>query len=308
MFADRKNIFITAGLLLAILVWGGNNVAMQFLLKFWPPFLVGGTRFLCSGLLILALLRWTDFMGKPSPLSEDLKRRLWSRGALILALYVILFNWALCFTSASHVALYFGGTPVLALLWEGRGGVGLNTLIKRFGAAALAMTGVIILLWPALQSHSGTWPGELFGLAASAVWVAYGRECRVLGQHLSGAEITAQTMWRAGVFLLPFSLLEMNRRSVPFDGKLVAIQIYGIVASGVVGFACWNHALRHWKTSKVYLFNNLIPACTMLWAYFCLGEPLTPTFGFAMLFIASGVLVGQADWQKLFGNRWVPIE
>ena len=70
----------------------------------------------------------------------------------------------------------------------------------------------------------------------------------------------------------------------------------------------WNNALRHWKTSEVYLFNNLIPLSTMLWAHFTLGEPMTPTFWIAMALVAAGVLLGQAKWQALFAGRWFPAE
>ena len=63
----------------------------------------------------------------------------------------------------------------------------------------------------------------------------------------------------------------------------------------------WRFALRHWRTSQVVLFNNLIPLSTMTWAYFVLQEPVTPTFWMAMILIVLGVLLGQADWTKIFG-------
>jgi drug/metabolite transporter (DMT)-like permease len=66
--------------------------------------------------------------------------------------------------------------------------------------------------------------------------------------------------------------------------------------------------LRHWKTSEVYLFNNLIPLSTTLWARAWLNEPVTPTFWVAMMLIVAGVLLGQTNWQRLFGGRWLPPE
>ena len=89
---------------------------------------------------------------------------------------------------------------------------------------------------------------------------------------------------------------------------LVLIQSFCVLASGVVAFALWNNALRHWKTSQVYLFNNLIPLSTMSWAHICLGEPVTSTFWTAMILIVAGVLIGQTNWQKIFNGRWLPLE
>ena len=75
--------------------------------------------------------------------------------------------------------------------------------------------------------------------------------------------------------------------------------------SGVVAFILWNNGLRWWPTSRVYLFNNLIPLSTMISASLFIDEPISPTFWFAMFCIVGGVLLGQTNWQKLFG-RWLP--
>lgn len=307
MSARRNNLAITASLIFAVFLWGGNNTGVKTLVKFWPPVWVGSTRFLCAGCLMLAVLRWTNWLGVSNTPSTALKLQLWRRGGLSLAIYIAVFNWALHFTAASHVVLYLGASPVWALAWEGWVGQRPGELLKRFAAATLALTGVVVLFWPTLHAGGGTLPGELLGLTASVVWVIYGRQCRVLAEDLSGVEITAHTMWRAGVLLLPLGLFETGGRIVPWDTKLMAIQLYCVVAGGVIAFALWNNALRHWKTSEVYLFNNLIPLSTMLWAHFCLNEPMTPTFWCSMALIAGGVAIGQANWHKL-SDYWVPLE
>lgn len=307
---DRKPWTIVASLLLAVFLWGGNNTGIKVLVGAWPPLWVGGTRFLCAGLLMLAMLRWTRWLGPVSVSSPELNRQLWWQGGLSLAVYIAFFNWALHFTAASHVALYLGASPVWALVWEGRAGRELGELVKRFVAALLALLGVVTLFWPTLRAQSGAWPGELLGLGGSVLWVVYGRQCRSLAHAFSGAEISAHTMFRAGVFLLPLGLLEIHGgRMIPYwDLRLILIQFYCIAVGGVIAFCLWNNALRHWKTSEVYLFNNLIPASTMLWAHFCLGEPMTATFWIAMALIAGGVTIGQTNWQKLMGKFWMPTE
>jgi len=308
VFASRSKSAIAAGLVFAVFLWGGNNTGVKFLVKSWPPIWVGGTRFLCAGLLMLGVLRWTDWLGRALPLSADLRRQLWWRTGLSLAVYIVAFNWAVQLTAVSHVALYLGAAPVWALLWEGWTGLDRKELLKRYAAALLALLGVVILFWPTLKSAQGSLPGELLGLVCSVLWANYGRQCRILGAQIPSAEITAHTMWRAGVLLLPLALLEAGARGVPWNAKLALVQLYCIVAGGVMAFALWNNALRHWKTSEVYLFNNLIPLSTMLWAHFCLGEPMTPTIWLAMAFIVAGVLIGQTNWQRVLGRDWLPEE
>jgi drug/metabolite transporter (DMT)-like permease len=232
---------------------------------------------------------------------------LWRRGGLSLALYIVAFNGALKLTSVSHVALYLGAAPVWALLWEGQPERHWKSA-QRYGAAALAFGGVLILFWPMLRHGSATLVGEILGLASSVLWTSFGRQCRFLGRDLSDGEVTAHTFWRAGILLAPVALAEVSMVKIPWRADLAWIQLFTILGGGVAAFALWNNALRHWKTSQVYLFNNLVPISTMTWAHFCLDEPFTRTFWTAMALIGSGVMIGQANLQKIFGARWLPSE
>ncbi len=253
----------------------------------------------------MALLRWTPLFGRPSTLTPELRGRLWWRGGLSLAAYIVTFNSALRYTSASHVALYLGASPVWALIWEGQ----TSWSLRRYTAALLALSGVVILFWPALGRNQGTWLGEILGVGASVLWTNYGRECRALGRTLSGVETSAHTMWRAGLVLLPLAGVEIwQRGGIAWDWNLCLVQIYCILAGGVVAFGIWNQALRSWPTSQVLLFNNLIPLSTMTWAHFWLGEKVTPTFWLAMLLIIAGVIVSQMTWSRLLLMRPIPPE
>jgi drug/metabolite transporter (DMT)-like permease len=149
----------------------------------------------------------------------------------------------------------------------------------------------------------------VLGLAASVLWTHYGRQCRFLSNDLPGAQVSAHTMWRAGAILLPLSLVEIVRHGgLELNWKLTLIQLYCIIPGGVVAFALWNNALRHWPASQVLLFNNLIPLSSGLWAHICLDEPITPTFWVAMGLVIAGVLIGQTNWQRVLAARQVPPE
>ena len=307
MSKHKSSGWLAASLVFAVFLWGGNNAGVKFLVGSWPPVFVGATRFLCAGLLLLAVLRWTSWLGEWQPTPRELQMRLWLRGGLSLAAYIVTFNWASRFTSASNVALLLAASPLWALLWERHAGSPLE-LLRKYAAALLALTGVGVLFWPALKGSSASWPGEALGVLASFLWTNYGRQCRVLGGSLNGAEITAHTMWRAAIWLAPFAAAEVARTNVVWRADLALVQAYCIVAGGVVAFALWANALRHWETSQVLLFNNLIPLSTMTWAYFWLGEPFTHTFGLALVLIIAGVVLGQAPWRKLVGPAQAPTE
>jgi drug/metabolite transporter (DMT)-like permease len=267
-------------------------VGTKHLLEFWPPILTGASRFLAAGLLLHAVLMWAGRIRPQRAFDAASRRDLWLRSGLVLALYIVVFQWAVHLIPVSRVGLYLGAAPVWAALLEqglrrDRGALG------RYLAAGLALSGVILLFLPDLRNGDAHLIGDALGFLCGWIWTWYGRECGRLGTRLSGAEITAHTMWRAGLLLLIPGLLELRSASMPLTPSLLGVQGYCVLGGGVAAYWLWNHALRCWPTSRVYLFNNLIPVSTMAWAYFVLGEAITPTFGLAMLLILAAVVLGQ---------------
>ena len=299
MSRPNNHAGIASGLLLVVFLWGGNNAGTKWLVATWPPIWTGATRFLFAGGILLAVLRFTRWLGDFQPLTPELRRQLWWRGGLSLAAYIVAFCWALRLTAASHVALYLGTSPIWALLAEGR--PEKNWLsVRRYGAALLAVAGVLVLFWPALKTTGFNLAGESCGLLSSLLWANYNHQSRMLARHINGLEVAANAMWMSGVWLLPLGVFELARRGLVLDAPHLGVQGLCILFGGVVPYALWNSALRHWQTSRVMLFNNFIPLTTTTWAHFVLGEPVTATFCAAMILIVAGVALGQADWSKIF--------
>jgi drug/metabolite transporter (DMT)-like permease len=300
---SKSNQAIAGALVLAVVLWGGNNAGVKYLVTAWPPIFVGGTRFVCAGLIMLAVLRWTRWLGVPPHPAPAERRALWWRGGLSLAIYIVVFNWALHFTSASHVALYLGASPVWALLMDGKPAWTWQTL-RRYASAALALTGVIILFLPTLQLAPGNGFGELLALASGVLWAFHGRQIHRLSSTMSSIAVTAHTMWRAGLMLLPLALIEVvwlksANHPLVWRWDLFWVQGYCILAGGVAAFCLWNSAFKYWPTSQVYLFSNLIPISTMTWAHFCLGEQVSRTYFYAMILVVGAVILAQVNWAKL---------
>jgi drug/metabolite transporter (DMT)-like permease len=295
----KHDLSIAGSLMLVVLLWGGNNAGTKWLVADWPPVWTGGSRFLIAGIILLGVLRFTRLLGEFQPLSHHQRRQLWLRGGLSLAAYVVVFCWALKLTAASHVALYIGASPVWALLIEQRPQKNWSSL-RRYGAALLALAGVLVLFWPALTTSSFNLAGEICGLLSSLLWANYNHQSRILARDLSGLEVAANSMWMSGLLLLPLALWELSAHRPVLDAAHLGVQGLNILFGSVLTYALWNSALRHWQTSRVMLFNNLIPLSTATWAHFCLGEPITSTFWLAMVLIVAGVLLGQVDWVKVF--------
>jgi drug/metabolite transporter (DMT)-like permease len=85
--SEKKNhTFIAASLLLTVTVWGGNNAGTKWLLREWTPVFTGMTRFIFAGAMLMAMLRFTKWLGEFQPLTRAQHGTLWLRGGLSLAL------------------------------------------------------------------------------------------------------------------------------------------------------------------------------------------------------------------------------
>ena len=251
-----------------------------------------------AGFLLLGILRFTPFLGRFESLTWRQYGHIWLRGGLSLAAYVVVFCWAFRLTSASHVALYLGASPIWALLWEERPRRSWAS-VRRYGSALLALSGVVVLFWPMLKVGHANLMGEFLGVLASFLWANFSHQSRILAKEINGLEIAANAMWMTGATLLPFILWD-STQGIVLDERHLGVQLFCIICGSVIPYAFWNSALRHWQASRVLLFNNLIPLTTTLWVHFTLGEAITPTFCAAMVLIISGVLLGQVDWSRVF--------
>ena len=256
MSQSKNNAFIAGSLLLTVFLWGGNNAGTKWLVMSWPPVWTASLRLLCAGPLLLAVLRFTDWLGGWRVLTPESRRQLWLRGGFSLAIYMAAFNWALRFTAASHVALCLGASPVWALLWEERPSRSWAS-VRSYGAAMLAVAGVLVLFWPALhaahlQGHAGrlTLFGDFLGLVSSVLWASFSRQMRILCANMSATEVAAHTMWMAGVWLLPAGLAEIAARGLTANPLQIGVQTYCIVFGAVLPYAFWSSALRHWRAAR----------------------------------------------------------
>ena len=137
------------------------------LVREWPPMWIACSRMWCVGAIFFLLLRWTDWFGATHAMTPELRRDVWRRASLTLAVYVVSFTVALRFTSASHVALYLGTSPVWALL------AGMLRFIPYVGfpaaaaCAALAAASNAASVWASSACSAVSWSAVAADCAAS---------------------------------------------------------------------------------------------------------------------------------------------
>src|SRR6201991_2116816 len=149
---------------------GGTSVgATRYLVGAIDPLAIGSFRF---GLGFALLLPIAVLQAAPWP-----PRRDWAGvaglGLLFFAIFPVLFNASLVFTTAARGALALSTLPVLTMLAAAALGVEPLTGRRTLGVA-VAMIGVATALLSGLStSPPGAWRGDLLMIAAAACMALY---------------------------------------------------------------------------------------------------------------------------------------
>lgn len=216
----------------------------------------------------------------PSPPVLNAKRMA---GAAALAIYMIGFSWAYITLDAGLGALIlFGVLQIIVFGWSVIEGSTIPPL--RWIGAAIALTGLCVLLWP---SGDAAVPlgGAIAMTVAGIAWAAYTLLGRAEEDPLGAT---------AGNFLLclpvvALALLAVGVGQMPVGGIITAI-IAGAVTSGV-GYAMWYRALPHLPTTVAGIAQLSVPVIAVTAGVIFLQEPLTGRLVIASVLVLGGIAV-----------------
>lgn len=295
--SGSSNLGSWGALVAVYLLWGSTYTGIQVAVKYIPPLLMSGTRYLLAGVLLYLVAgrkgSWRSLPGR------------WSWPSRQEAL------------SAGVVGLF--------LLLGGNGLLSLGEVTVKSGLAALMIA--TVPLWMALLGLSlkGSrrpgplgWVGVLLGLGGVAVLVDPGS-----GGHLSllsaagllGAAIlwsigslysqraplarnvllvSAVEMLVGGLGLIVVGLLTGEASHIRWAhiGPPAVIAYAWLVTGGsIAGFTCYTYALKVLPTTTVATYAYVNPVVALVLGWLILGQGLTPAVGLAAVLITLGVLL-----------------
>ncbi|MBK1722942.1 DMT family transporter [Thiocystis violacea] len=273
--------------LLPPLFWAGNVVLGRALHAELPPLALAFWRWL------LALMILLPFAARTLRGQWPILRRSWPILSLLALLGVSGYNTFLYVglqtTTATNAVLLTSTIPVLIL--------GLSFLMLRQGIGRshvlgilLSLLGVVVIMTQGATArlfHLVLAPGDLWILAAAAMWALYSVCLRWRPPDLSPLAFLAAIMILGLIPLLPLYLWELSqgRRLDPDLLNLAAIGYVALFPS-VIAYIAWNRAVAVLGANRTGLFIHLIPVFGALLAMLLLGERL---FWFHAL--GSGLIV-----------------
>ena len=274
------------------LVWGSTYLAIRYAVQTIPPFLMGGIRFVISGLL---LYLWARSRGAPRP------TRLHWRNAVIAGGFLLLGGngavvWAEQFVPSGLTALLVSILPFWLVIIEW-----VRPPRKRPSGAVLVglvlgFIGIIVLVGPSdLGGHGDVSSlGALVLILGSLSWAIGSFWSRDAQLPESGLLTTGMEMLGGGVLLLIVGALtgEISQFDIHrISSASAAGLIYLITFGSLIGFTSYIWLLDKVSPARLgtYAYVNPIVAVLLGWAI--AGERLSVRTGVAAAIVICAVAI-----------------
>jgi drug/metabolite transporter (DMT)-like permease len=279
-------------ILLVMLTWGANVVAVKAEIGDLPPIMFAFLRFGSAFLVLLAVLRWRE--GSIRLPRADIVPLL-LLGLAGFGLYQDLWSTALGRTTASNSALITAATPVSTMLIAAA--VGSDTLSRtKLLGVVIAFAGAVGVVGVTHGfGFGGASLGDLMTFAATVCWscyVAFGAP--VLRRHSPLRTAT----WAIGfgcVGMLPFAIwqaatsFDISRVHAGTVELLLFCSLLAAAAANVVMF----EAVKVLGPTRTMLFQFLVPAFAVAFAAIFLGESIVIGQLLGGAVIVLGILVSR---------------
>jgi drug/metabolite transporter (DMT)-like permease len=274
------------------LIWGSTYLGIRFAVETLPPFLMGGARFLISGLILYTWLRAT---GTPTPSKIN-----WRRAAIAAALLLGIgnggVNWAEQKVPSGLTALIIAGTPVWFALFDWLRPGGVRPTLQTTLGIVVGFAGVMLLVGSrsAWQGTAVDFTGVAALLLASMAWASGSLYTKYAEKPESPMMTAAQQMIAggtilslAGLLLGEVSAFEWSKVSAR---SLTAFAYLTFVGS-LVGFSAYAWLLKATTPARAstYAYVNPVIAVFLGWAIG--GETLTGRMLLAAGIIVLGVII-----------------
>ncbi len=280
-----------AAALLTIIIWGTTFISTKILLRDFAPVEILFYRF---GIGLLAL-----FIAYPRPLRGVTKKQnliFAAAGLSGIALYYLLENIALTYTTASNAGVIVSTAPIftalLASLLKGGERPGKNFFL---GFAA-AITGICLISFSGAGTLKLNPTGDLLALLAAVVWAFYAVLSRKIGKFGYNTIAATRRIFMYGIaFMLP--ALPLFRFEWGFERLLEPVNLFNILFLGIgasaMCFVTWNLAVKLLGTLKTSVYIYLVPVITVATSVVVLRETVTWMSALGMALTLAGLFLSE---------------
>jgi drug/metabolite transporter (DMT)-like permease len=271
------------------LVWGSTYLAIRYAVETLPPFIMGGTRFLISGLMLYA---WSRLRGAARP------TRFHWRNATIAGGFLLLGGnggvvWAEQTVPSGMTALLVSILPFWLVIIEWA-----RPPRRRPSAAVLVglvvgFLGLVVLIGPGdIGANGVSLLGAIVLILASLSWAIGSFWSRDADMPESGLLTTGMEMLGGGALLFLAGLVVGELRG--FDVRAVSTAswvgwIYLIVFGSLIGFTSYIWLLDKVSPARLGTYAYVNPVVAVILGWGIAGETLSLRTGIAAIIVICAV-------------------
>src|SRR5262249_29280193 len=267
-------------------------LAIRVAVEHIPPALLGGTRFLISGVLMLAYCWLT---GRTIKLTGREAAWLFTIGVLLLTGGNVALAYSEIYVPSGLAALIVAAVPIWVGLIEGFGSGGDRLSARGWLGLVLGISGLAVLLWPQiLPVLAGTeGVGRSFGMQLFAsVVLLLGSLSWSVGSIISrrvklGVGPFVATGWEMTFSGMGYSVIALglgDHHRVQWTSRGITAIIYLVIFGSWVGFTAYIWLLEHVPTPKVATYAYVNPVVAVFLGWLILSERIDA-------YIAAGTVI-----------------
>ena len=271
------------------LVWGSTYLAIRYAVETMPPFVMGGTRFLISGLILYA---WSRSRGAVRPTKKQ-----W-RNATIAGAFLLLGGnggvvWAEQTVSSGMTALLVSILPFWLVIIEWARPPRRRPSVAVLIGLVVGFIGLVVLIGPGdIGANGVSLLGAIVLILASLSWAIGSFWSRDADMPESGLLTTGMEMLGGGLLLFLAGAIAGELRG--FDVGAVSTTswigwVYLILFGSLIGFTSYIWLLDKVSPARLgtYAYVNPVVAVILGWAI--AGERLSLRTGVAAVIVICAV-------------------
>jgi drug/metabolite transporter (DMT)-like permease len=271
------------------LVWGTTYLGIRIALETIPPLLMGGLRYLASGIVMIAIL---------AARGETLPRvRMWPALMVLGLLMLGLGNggvvWAEQTVPSGLTAVLVAMSPFWMVSIDALTPHGERLTLRRVAGLAIGLCGIVMLVWPEIRLDNSR--AFIVGVIAAQIaclgWALgsiYGRRRGHTDARDENVLVTAAyEMLFGGLFLFVAGSARGELAWLTFNTRTAAALAYLIVFGAIAGFTAYAYALKHLPVATVSLYAYVNPVIAVVLGTLILREPFN-----ARMAVAAAVVLG----------------
>ncbi len=289
--SQARPLAVGVALVLVYVLWGSTYLGIRFADETFPPLLMGCTRFLVAGALMVGWGLLRRRRGEPLPTLAQ-----WRATAIVGAALLLAGNggviWAEQHVPSGIAAIIVALVP-LHMAWLDRVFYGQPASRWTVLGIVAGFAGLLVLV---LAQPSGSAHLDMAGVAVLLVgsfcWAAGSLYARSAPMPSSAAMASGMEMLAGGVLLGVVALLSGEATHLHADAISVKSWVsvgYLIVAGSLIGFSAYAWLIRNARTSLVSTYAYVNPVVAVLLGAAFASEPITPRTLVAGAIILAGV-------------------